>query len=409
MSATMQLPSLSVSSSVRPPIADAGEVILIIDDDTLVAEALVFMLEGPGRTIIVCHDGESAELSLQQFPITHVITDVQYTNAFRCEGIRMIDVVRRLRPESRVVVATGYASEIIERAAAAHHVEAFLTKPFDHAQLLAALALGDSVSTGPSRVVRIPTIGEMVEVCSNGAAFQPIMRIDDGTAVFGFEALAQPHPHWPLGTTVSLFEYAARKNSLFDLNLACIGGAFRVGAPLARETRLFINVDPPVLSSPQFVSTLRRAALTTGLRLDHVVIELTENGACPDEEAAVRAATELKEDGVEFAFDDIGSAYSHLSLIERIRPKYLKISHTFGINFEQKSANVRIISNIMALASEFGCEVILEGVETAESLIAAREMGIKYAQGFFFSRACKIDVAKKMINAAGAHAPTNWD
>jgi EAL domain-containing protein (putative c-di-GMP-specific phosphodiesterase class I) len=249
----------------------------------------------------------------------------------------------------------------------------------------------------------------MIDVCASSAAFQPIMRIEDGAVVYGFEALAQPHPHWPLGTTVSLFEYAATKNRLFDLNVACIRGAFRIGAPLARETRMFINVDPPVLSSRQFVSTLRKTAAMTGVPLDHVVIELTENGACPDEEAAVKAAMELKEDGVEFAFDDIGSAHSHLSLIEQIRPKYLKISHTFGIHFEQKSANVRIISNIMALASEFGCEVILEGVETAESLTAAREMGIKYAQGFFFSRACKIDVAKKMINAVGAHTPTNWD
>jgi len=403
------LPSLHTAPARPHVAADSGEVILIIDDEATVAEALVFMLEAPGRTIIVCHDVEAAEMSLQRYPVTHVVTDVQFSSAFRCEGIRMIDVIRRLRPESRVVVATGYGSELIERAAAAHRVEAFLTKPFDHAQLLTALDLPNTVSSGPSRVVRIPTIEELLEASSSSSAFQPIMRIDDGASVYGFEALAEPHPHWPLATTVSLFEYAAAKKRLFDLNLSCIRGAFRLGAPLAKASRLFVNVDPPVLSSRHFVTAFRKTAAMTGVPLDRVLIELTENGACPDEEAAVRAAADLKADGVQFAFDDIGSAHSHLSLIERIRPTYLKISHTFGIHFERSTANTRIISNIMALATEFDCEVILEGVETAESVAAARDLGINYAQGFYFGRPCKVEQARKMLVGDLAETTANWD
>ncbi|MGZ7079359.1 MAG: EAL domain-containing protein, partial [Thermoanaerobaculia bacterium] len=204
-------------------------------------------------------------------------------------------------------------------------------------------------------------------------------------------------------------EYASTKNRLFDLNMSCIRGAFRIGAPLAKQTRLFINVDPPVLSSRQFVSTLRKTAAITGVPLDRIVIELTENGACPDEAAAVKAAMDLKADGVEFAFDDVGSAYSHMSLIERIRPRYLKISHTFGINFEKSASNTRIISNIMALASEFECEVILEGIETAESLAAAQALGIRYGQGYFFRRPCRIGDARKMLNPGEPEKPSNWD
>ena len=408
MTASIISPVVPTPAMSAHTASDRGEVILIIDDDAPVAEALVFMLEAPGRTIIVCHDVESAEQCLQRFPVTHVITDVQFSSSFRCEGIRMIEVIRRIRPESRVVVATGYGSELIERAAAAHRVEAFLTKPFDHAQLLTALDLPDVISTAPSRVVRIPTIEEMIDMSSSSSVFQPIMRIDDGnTTVHGFEALAQPHPHWPLGSTVSLFEYAASRGRLIDLNVACMRGAFRLGAPLARAGRLFVNVDPPVLSSRNFASVFRKTAAMTGAPLERLVIELTENGACPDEEAAVKAVMELRAEGVEFAFDDIGSAHSHLSLIERIRPNYLKISHTFGVHFERSSANRRIIGNILALGNEFGSEVILEGVETAESLAAAREIGIRYAQGYFFGRPGKADDAKKLVNLGDA--PRNWD
>ena len=39
--------------------------------------------------------------------------------------------------------------------------------------------------------------------------------------------------------------------------------------------------------------------------------------------------------GVQFALDDVGASYAHLDLIARILPKFTKIGHEFGTDFEK--------------------------------------------------------------------------
>jgi EAL domain-containing protein (putative c-di-GMP-specific phosphodiesterase class I) len=98
------------------------------------------------------------------------------------------------------------------------------------------------------------------------------------------------------------------------------------------------------------------------------------------------ALDELRAAGVEYALDDVGASYSHLDLIDRIRPAYLKISHEFGTDFEKDASRRKIIRNILALATDFDCEIILEGVESEDTSRAATELGARYAQGFLYAQ-----------------------
>ena len=68
-----------------------------------------------------------------------------------------------------------------------------------------------------------------------------------------------------------------------------------------------------------------------------------------------------------------------------VRPSFLKISQAFGTAFETDSTKMKIVRNLVSLAADFHCELILEGVESESTAQAAAEMGIKYAQGFHFA------------------------
>ena len=57
----------------------AREYVLIIDDDPAITEALAMLLDEDGRTTIICSDVESAEIMLARYPVTHVLTDVQFS------------------------------------------------------------------------------------------------------------------------------------------------------------------------------------------------------------------------------------------------------------------------------------------------------------------------------------------
>jgi EAL domain-containing protein (putative c-di-GMP-specific phosphodiesterase class I) len=49
------------------------------------------------------------------------------------------------------------------------------------------------------------------------------------------------------------------------------------------------------------------------------------------------------------------------------------------------------VRNILALAADFGCRVVIEGVETEATRDAARALGIELAQGYLFARPAPVN------------------
>src|SRR5688572_18479630 len=121
-------------------MTDQRQTILISDDDEAITDALSLTLERDGRTVILCSDVDAAEVALSQFPVTHVVTDVQFSGEFGFEGLHFLDRVRALSPHSRIVLMTGNATDALRRAAIEHGAAEVLAKPFRTVELEAALA-----------------------------------------------------------------------------------------------------------------------------------------------------------------------------------------------------------------------------------------------------------------------------
>jgi EAL domain-containing protein (putative c-di-GMP-specific phosphodiesterase class I) len=351
-----------------------------------ITEALAGGLEQPGRELILCSDLESAQLVIERTPPACIITDVRLSGAFRYEGLDFITDIKRHAPGSRIIVMTGARAEGLEREALARGAHAVLQKPFELEELEAHLPIKPASGEPPS-VVRIPSIEDVIESVLLVPNFQPIVDLSttDPHAVHGYESLARFYGPL-LSVPDTLFEYAARKGRLVDLELACVRSTFAHGAELAATGKLFINVHPAVIASGRLADALSTAAATAGVATERVVLEITEQGSLGDSSVVERQCGELRRRGFSFALDDVGMAYSHLTHFEQIRPAYLKVSQDFGTDFETQVAHTKIVRNILALARDFGCELILEGIESARTRDAARALEIRLGQGFFFSR-----------------------
>ncbi|HYI13286.1 MAG TPA: EAL domain-containing response regulator [Thermoanaerobaculia bacterium] len=363
--------------------------ILLVDDDSGITEGLTLALESAGRTIVSCSDIAAAETALERFPVTHLVCDVQFSGEFGFEGLHFLDRVRALSPRCRIVLITGYAGESLRTAALARGAAAILTKPFAMSDLEEALGVGTWEGEAPadgSGVVRIPSLAEILRGDALVTAFQPIVRLTpNGPASFAFEALTRVRGRWLAGGPAMLFDYASRGDRLAEMNLAAMSRAIELAAPLPAGSMLFLNVDPVAFDKP-LAAVLDRSARAAGLPLDRVVIEITERSAFSDTAAADRMFETLREAGVRFALDDHGSAYSHLPLIHRIRPSFIKISQTFGTALEDDATKERIVRHTVALASDFGCETILEGIECGATARAAEAAGVTLVQGFHFGK-----------------------
>lgn len=238
-----------------------------------------------------------------------------------------------------------------------------------------------------AEILRIPTLDTILTSPHLRPMFQPIVHMAEGWPVFGYESLARYRSGNPLLDPDFLFLYAGRSNRVCDLDVACLTRSIEHGAALAQDRRLFLNIHPAMLPEiDRWAGMLEQAVASGAIPAENIILEMTEQGSVDQQQLAIHAFDRLKAIGLQLALDDVGIAYSHLALIDRINPRYLKISQHFGTGFERDSTKQKIIRNITSLARDFGAEVVLEGIETEDTAIAARDLGIQLGQGYWFGR-----------------------
>ncbi|MGH9458842.1 MAG: EAL domain-containing protein, partial [Thermoanaerobaculia bacterium] len=235
-------------------------------------------------------------------------------------------------------------------------------------------------------VMAIPLLEQVLTDGSLGTAFQPIVRLATRERL-GYEALARCSTESPMRNPEILFRYAQRKHRVADLEAACGGCALQAAATLPGALPIFMNTHPEAFGvGSQFYDSIVKAAEAAGIGFNRLVLEITEQASLGDARKALETIGRLKQLGVRFAFDDLGVAYSHLPFMDAVRPAFLKISQHFGTGFESDPTKTKIVRNVLALANDFDCALILEGIETEETAQAAVDAGIHFGQGYLFGR-----------------------
>jgi EAL domain-containing protein (putative c-di-GMP-specific phosphodiesterase class I) len=363
----------------------------------MITEALAAGLEREGSTVITCNDVESAQLIVERMNPSHVVCDVRLSGPFGYEGLDFIRYAKRHAPETRVILMTGDAPENLQLEASERGAVAFLRKPFGIQELDGILNLMESAATSSgatdAAVIRMPLLDEIIE--APGALrpfFQPIVRLTAGYPTVAYEALARYRNNSLLRNPEVLFEYAVRKKRVTDLELACCAASISTGAKLTRGTFLFMNIHPDVLAHGDALRDLLvRQCKEADVAPGKLVLEITEQATLTSDKSLLNTIHRLREIGVRFAFDDVGVAYSHLPFLDQVRPSFLKISQHFGTAFETDPTKLKIVKNLLMLAEDFECDLIVEGIEHATTAEAAQQLGIEYGQGYLFHRPAEVE------------------
>ena len=110
--------------------------ILLADDERAIAITLRDDLERAGHKVTIARDGHEAKALLAEQTFDVLVTDIKMPGP---SGIELLQEVKRSRPETEVVIITGYGT--IESAVDATKKGAFeyVLKPFDNDQILVTL------------------------------------------------------------------------------------------------------------------------------------------------------------------------------------------------------------------------------------------------------------------------------
>jgi EAL domain-containing protein (putative c-di-GMP-specific phosphodiesterase class I) len=217
---------------------------------------------------------------------------------------------------------------------------------------------------------------------------------DGNVFVHGIECLSRIRFNGQNYAPEFIFNYAAEKLKLTNYDRICLMQALSL-VPHDSQSLIFINVRPQTLIGDGFISWFRALLKQNQLLPEQIVIEVTEQYCNISEGEMSEQCKNLKKHGISLAIDDFGSGISNLSMLEVMKPRYIKISGRFIKNSHQDLSKQKIIKNVMALAYDFGIIPIVESVELEQEWLQARALGARLAQGFFFYK----PMAKEELSA----------
>ena len=140
-------PAPAEASSPRK--AEPGEVVLVVEDEPNVLATTVESLRDLGYTTITATTAQSALDRLREADRVDVLfSDITMPGGM--DGLQLSTEARRVRPQLRVLLTSGYASGQVRQADVA-----LLTKPYDRSQL--AKELSAVLHGQPRRTATVPT------------------------------------------------------------------------------------------------------------------------------------------------------------------------------------------------------------------------------------------------------------
>ncbi len=216
--------------------------------------------------------------------------------------------------------------------------------------------------------------------------FQPLVDLRRGELI-GHEALIRGPKGSALEMPGPLFNAAIEQGCLHRLELLCRRRALQRFAELKPGGKLFLNISASLLGTAEHQEGFTAELLgRLGIPLQEIVIELSEQHPFDHCGLSRRAVEHYRAMGFSIAIDDLGTGYSGLKLWSELRPAYVKIDRHFVTAIDRDPVKREFVRSICNIGQTMRCQVIAEGIETAEELLTLRKLGVAIGQGFYLGR-----------------------
>ncbi|WP_448583944.1 bifunctional diguanylate cyclase/phosphodiesterase [Thermocrinis sp.] len=240
---------------------------------------------------------------------------------------------------------------------------------------------------------------ESIEKSSIVPYYQEIIDLKS-MSLFGFEVLMRIKFNGRLLSAEEFVYVAERIGAMQELDLLLMEKIFESYKHFENKYGVFIFINMvPENTTEAFAQRVRALADKYSVPTSNIVFEITERKAVEDIMQVANFVRELKNEGFRFAIDDFGSGYSSFYYLKYLPADFLKIEGEFIRHLTHSHIDRIFIKGIVNVAKEMGIKTIAEFVEDDKILEVVKELGIDYAQGYYFGKPEPLEEKLKKLSS----------
>lgn len=208
-----------------------------------------------------------------------------------------------------------------------------------------------------------------------------IVRLEDG-ATRAYELLSRSAvPGFPM--PADFLGLSLARGELLDVDMLCFGACVEASKRIPEGLIRHVNLFPCTLLRTPIRQLLGPIAEASG---GPFCIEINENFIEGEPEALVPKVKALQHRGVLIAIDDVGFGRSSLESLILLEPDIIKIDKKLVTGASRDAEKMRRLKRVLGIARALEAGAIAEGVETPEDLRMLADLGVGYAQGFYWGK-----------------------
>lgn len=228
---------------------------------------------------------------------------------------------------------------------------------------------------------------ELMEAKRYGVEYQPIISTETGD-IFAYECLSRFFTKQGNTIRPDIVYSSLHDNPLSLFQVEFDQKKLQLSyAP--NSTNIFVNLDQDSYSaSGQLGGDNPFIKLFKNYQKANVIVELIENSELSDAVMSLSMIDNLAKNSINTAIDDLFNPQSMLSTSVIQMVDYIKLDK-YVIKKRDSNNFMPLVNAMVNYAHETGKKIILEGVETAEDLSFAKQIGADFVQGFYYKQLFK--------------------
>jgi len=225
--------------------------------------------------------------------------------------------------------------------------------------------------------------------------FQPVWDLQENHIAY-YEALVRLNLNGNLAYPNEFIPALERAEDISFLDHQVVNQAIKMAGENPLLHKVAINLSAQAFSDERLHPHIKEKLKQHNVSGERIIFELTESASLTNVSGTRRLIEQISSLGCQFSIDDFGTGFSTFAYLKELPAESVKIDGSFVKDMTKNDVDQTLVSAIANVANALGKECVAEFVETEAVFNALKQLGIKYAQGYYIGKPMDVDALKAL-------------